>query len=82
VREGRAAGPAGGEVVSLRSHQRYTADFRALACGQVPALRAHPGMSPPQLAEWLRVILGLHLTPETIRVWETGPPPLPAMWSC
>ena len=38
-------------MVSLRSHPRYVADFRALTCGQVAAARAALGLSPGEFAD-------------------------------
>lgn len=59
---GSAASAAGGgciaQVVSLDTHPRYAADFRALACGQVSAARTSLGMSSDEFAACLGTILG------------------------
>src|SRR5215471_1544269 len=67
-------------VVSLGSHPRHTAHFRALACVQVSVARTALGMSPDEFGAWLGTVLGW--TP--CGAWSRrgkAASPLPVTWS-
>jgi hypothetical protein len=66
---------ARGQVVSLGTNPRYTADFRALACGEVSAARAALGMLPDQFGAWLGSLLGWAPMRGVVQAWEGGVAP-------
>jgi len=73
----RSPGPRdGGRVVSLGSHPRYSADFRALASGQVTEARTALGLTLAEFAALLARSLGWDVMPETVGRWEqeSAPP--------
>jgi hypothetical protein len=67
----------GGQVVSLGSHPRYIADFRAVACGEVTAARAALGLTAAEFAGWLATAAGWQPVPGAVEAWEacTSVPP-------
>jgi DNA-binding transcriptional regulator YiaG len=65
----------GGRVVSMGSHPRYRADFRALASGQVAEARAALGLTLPEFAALLKEAVGWNVMPETVGRWETESAP-------
>jgi DNA-binding transcriptional regulator YiaG len=65
----------GASVVSLGTHPRYAADFRALACGQVQAARTALGLPPAEFAAWLGTVLGWTSAPGAVEQWEHGATP-------
>lgn len=74
----RSPGPrdsAAGRVVSMGSHLRYRADFRALASGQVAEVRAALGLTLAEFAALLKDTVGLNVMPETVGRWETESAP-------
>jgi hypothetical protein len=66
----------GGQVVSMGSHPRYRADFRALASGQVAEARAALGLTLAEFAALLADAVGWNVMPETVGRWEqeSAPP--------
>jgi DNA-binding transcriptional regulator YiaG len=65
----------GGRVVSMGSHPRYRADFRALASGQVAEARAALGLTLAEFAALLASAVGWNVMPETVGRWETESAP-------
>jgi hypothetical protein len=65
----------GGRVVSMGSHPRHRADFRALASGQVAEARAALGLTLPGFAALLKDAVGWNVMPETVGRWETESAP-------
>ena len=67
--------PEFADVVSIRAHAAYRADFRGLASGQVAAARRKLALSPTDFAQQLGRALDWAPSPETVRRWEEGSTP-------
>jgi Domain of unknown function (DUF5919) len=63
------------EVISIRSHAGYRADYQGLAAAQVSSARAKLGLSPAEFAGRLAELLGWHPAPAVIERWEQGSTP-------
>jgi DNA-binding transcriptional regulator YiaG len=64
-----------GEVVSIRSHSGYRADYRGLASGQVSSARAKLGLTPTEFAERLGGLVGWLPSAAVVERWESGVTP-------
>jgi hypothetical protein len=69
--------------VSLGTHPRYRADYKAMACGQVAAARAAMGATPAEFAVWLDSVLDWQQYGGAIERWEAGAkPPADVVLAC
>jgi DNA-binding transcriptional regulator YiaG len=63
------------EIISIRSHAGYRADYRGLAAAQVSSARAKLRLTPAEFAARLAELVGWLPAPAVVERWEQGSTP-------